>query len=48
MVLDIAGGSMNALSFQEKINKIRLYSALFAIGGATFSLFVDTTVLDDK
>lgn len=45
VVLDIAGGGMDALSFQEKANKIRLYGAGFAIGGATFSFIVDTTAL---
>ncbi|ENU30489.1 hypothetical protein F991_01625 [Acinetobacter sp. CIP-A165] len=45
VVLDIAGGGMDALSFQEKANKIRLYGAGFAIAGATFSFIVDTTAL---
>ncbi|MHA3981802.1 T6SS effector BTH_I2691 family protein [Acinetobacter venetianus] len=41
-VLDIAGGGMAALSFEEKANKIKHFSAWLAIGGATFSLFVET------
>ncbi|MQZ30042.1 hypothetical protein F4U02_03280 [Acinetobacter haemolyticus] len=45
VVLDIASGGMDALSFQEKANKIRLYGAGFAIAGATFSFIVDTTAL---
>ncbi len=45
VVLDIAGGGMDALSFQEKANKIRQFGAWFAIGGATFSLIADTTAL---
>lgn len=43
VVLDIAGGGMDALSFQEKANKIRLYGARLAIGGATFSMIADIT-----
>lgn len=40
-VLDIASGGMDALSFQEKANKIRFYGAWLGIGGATFSFVID-------
>ncbi|EKU58215.1 hypothetical protein ACINWC323_1081 [Acinetobacter sp. WC-323] len=42
-VLDVAGGGIAALSFEEKANKIKHFGAWFAIGGATFSLIADTT-----
>ena len=44
-VLDVAGGGIAALSFEEKANKIKHFGAWFAIGGATFSLIADTTAL---
>lgn len=42
-VLDVAGGGIAALSFEEKANKIKHFGAWFAVGGATFSLIADTT-----
>ncbi|MFH3693225.1 T6SS effector BTH_I2691 family protein [Acinetobacter baumannii] len=40
-VLDIAGGGMDALSFQEKANKIRLYGARLAVSAAIISFCID-------
>ncbi len=47
-VLDIAGGWIAALSFEEKANKIKHFGAWFAIAGATFSLIADTTALSKE
>lgn len=47
-VLDVAGGGMAALSFEEKATKIKHFGAWFAIGGATFSLIADITALDKE
>ncbi|WP_277950500.1 T6SS effector BTH_I2691 family protein, partial [Acinetobacter sp. Res13-Abat-PEC12-P5-02] len=45
VVLDIAGGGMEALSFADKANKIRLCGGIFAVTGAAFSFFADSTAL---
>ncbi len=47
-VLDVAGGGIAALSFEEKANQIKRFGAWFAIGGATFSLIADITALDKE
>lgn len=47
-VLDVAGGGIAALSFEEKANKIKHFGAWFAVGGATFSLVADITALDKE
>ncbi len=44
-VLDIAGGGMEALSSQEKANKIRLYGARLAVSAATISFCIDAFAL---
>ncbi|KYQ85329.1 hypothetical protein AWW72_05050 [Acinetobacter sp. NRRL B-65365] len=44
-VLDIAGGGMEALSFKEKANKIRLYGARLAVSAATISFCIDAFAL---
>ena len=43
VVLDIAGGGMEALSFADKANKIRLCGGVFAVTGAAFGAFADGT-----
>lgn len=46
-VLDVAGGGIAALSFEEKANQIKRFG-MFVIGGATFSLIADITALDKE
>ena len=47
-VLDVAGGGITALSFEEKANQIKRFGAWFAVGGATFGFIADTTALSKE